>query len=1557
MKYFKSQLLFLLLVIPFIANAQFITTWKTDNPGPSNDNQITIPINGGGYNYNVDWGDGSSDTNLNIEQTHTYAVPGTYTVTITGTFPRIHFNAGGFFGDNTDYGKILTVEQWGNNAWTSMASAFSGCINLRINATDTPDLSGVTDLTHMFQECENLNDDISSWNVSNVTTMIGVFYDAKLFNQPLNAWDVSGVTDMTDLFRDATAFNQPLNNWNVGNVTNMDRTFSFAEAFNNDITTWEVSNVTNMNGMFGGAFAFNQDISFKLGGGNFGGDAWNTANVTNMGSMFSVAIAFNQDISNWNTSNVSNIVSMFSGASAFNQDISGWDISNVTDFRNLFLNANFFNQDLSGWNAFIPNITNMSSMFKGANAFNQDISGWDVSSVTDMSGMFANSTFNQDITGWSVDNVSNFAGMFENNTAFNQDISDINWDIANATDLRSMFKNATAFDQDLGGWDVGNVSLAFDMLDGAGLSVENYDKLLIGWENQNLQSNVNFGASGLFYCAGATARQNMITNRNWFITDAGSGCINVYKGNDTTGPQIFNAQPEVIDFGSINMSGTKSLNFTIENKLAVDITNFNVAISTNTGPAFSVTTTPPTIITAGTPLTISIDFTGLTIASFSETVTFSYNPVVGLSSTFSFDITGEVTLNPEPEIAVFEGNTIYGNTILSGTSTFYMGNQPRESNLTREITITNKGSANLDIDSLSVSAGSFTVPTSGFTVPVDSTQTITITLDGTISGTYSETITIEHNDGNGNEDPFTFTVEGTILGPEIEVYDGINIYSDPQIFSGQGYVVDFGTAIAGTDMVKQIVIINTGLVDLSVLDITISDTEFSIVPALTYPITVPAFVDGIPGADTLDIVLSGTTPGVFNASVSITSDDDAIPIFNFGVTGNIIDPNTPKVYWTDNNEINRSDLDGAGFQQYHTEPAFAPRGIAIDTLNSIVYWTNNWGQIRKGEIDDIGLTNVVDFMNDGIDIPRKMGGLALDVAGDAIYWISAYDGTIKKASLSDPDPANVTTTPIVTDLSNPIGIAINAAAGLMYYTENVPDTGGNNASLHQVQIDGSNDIILSTQTISGQQYTYNDVAVNPTDNSIYWTASNNDIYSPNGNIYEADLADVAGTTVSIPNASPNLPYGIDLDIENKRIYWTDLSEYMSFPPATVNAINIDGSDKKELQSNFPNLNNPLFIALDLSVAVCQDSPTADAGQDVFICSSDNVSLTGSTGGGASSSIWTTSGDGFFNNPSLENAIYTPGSNDVATGSVTLTLTANAINCTPVIDQMVVNISLPITVIDQSATVNVAETATIDVFNGGFVNAGDVITTTLLSQPQKGTVTINNDGTIEYTALEGNVGTDSFDFQIENQCNSTASATIIITIPNTAPSFNDGTASAIPGAPVTINITDLITDLNGNIDLTSIEIIQQPGSGAPATLDADNNLVVDYTGMIFFGVDEIVIRVCDFDGACTEASIFITVEALPIEAYNAVSPNGDGRHDFLEFKYIEAYPENQVKIFSRWGDIVFEIDGYNNQDNIFTGVANKGGNKELPTGTYYYTVVLKLPTDKFQTVKGYFELRR
>ncbi len=222
----------------------FITTWAV-----AAGETITIPTVGSTYNFSINWGEG------NVEElagagpfSHTYAAAGTYTIKIAGVFPRIVFN-GGQEGQQAD--KIQEVQQWGTIAWASMASAFEGCTNLTITATDVPNLAGVTSMTEMFRGAVKINSaTIPTWNVGNVTDMSNMFYGATAFNQDLSTWNVGNVTTMQGMFTGAKAFNQNIAGWNVAQVSNMVNMFYNATAFNQNLSTWQIKALTNADGMF-----------------------------------------------------------------------------------------------------------------------------------------------------------------------------------------------------------------------------------------------------------------------------------------------------------------------------------------------------------------------------------------------------------------------------------------------------------------------------------------------------------------------------------------------------------------------------------------------------------------------------------------------------------------------------------------------------------------------------------------------------------------------------------------------------------------------------------------------------------------------------------------------------------------------------------------------------------------------------------------------------------------------------------------------------------------------------------------------------------------------------------------------------------------------------------------------------------------------------------------------------------------------------------------------------------------------------------------------------------
>ncbi|MCH8558434.1 MAG: BspA family leucine-rich repeat surface protein [Balneolia bacterium] len=257
-----------------------------------------------------------------------------------------------------------------------------------------------------------------------------------------------------------------------------------------------------------------------IGDGNY--DALETSctsGITSTGELFMGKDDFNADIGHWDMSSVTNMGNMFEGASSFNQDIGSWDVSSVEFANSMFYMAESFNQDLNEWD--VGNITAMSWMFWLATDFNGNISDWDVSSALDMQNMFREaSSFNGELSQWNPRFVQDMSGMFYLAVSFNSDIG--SWDVSSVTNMLQMLRSATSFDQDLGSWDVSGVSNLSFFLTNAGLSSQNYDALLLGWNGLSLQNGVEFNAGNSVYTPNAeAARQSIIDQHDWTILDGG----------------------------------------------------------------------------------------------------------------------------------------------------------------------------------------------------------------------------------------------------------------------------------------------------------------------------------------------------------------------------------------------------------------------------------------------------------------------------------------------------------------------------------------------------------------------------------------------------------------------------------------------------------------------------------------------------------------------------------------------------------------------------------------------------------------------------------------------------------------------------------------------------------------------------------------------------------------------------------------------------------------------------------------------------------------------------
>lgn len=90
--------------------------------------------------------------------------------------------------------------------------------------------------------------------------------------------------------------------------------------------------------------------------------------------------------------------------------------------------------------------------------------------------------------------------------------------------------------------------------------------------------------------------------------------------------------------------------------------------------------------------------------------------------------------------------------------------------------------------------------------------------------------------------------------------------------------------------------------------------------------------------------------------------------------------------------------------------------------------------------------------------------------------------------------------------------------------------------------------------------------------------------------------------------------------------------------------------------------------------------------------------------------------------------------------------------------------------------------------------------------------------------------------------------------------------------------------------------------------------------------------CNYlDSVLVEVTTDISDLFKPI---NVITPNNDGDNDFLWFEGLEKFPANNIKVFNRWGNIVYQKIGYQTDEERWDGTYN---GKLLPPGEYYYVL--------------------
>lgn len=281
---------------------------------------------------------------------------------------------------------------------------------------------------------------------------------------------------------------------------------------------------------------------------------------------------------------------------------------------------------------------------------------------------------------------------------------------------------------------------------------------------------------------------------------------------------------------------------------------------------------------------------------------------------------------------------------------------------------------------------------------------------------------------------------------------------------------------------------------------------------------------------------------------------------------------------------------------------------------------------------------------------------------------------------------------------------------------------------------------------------------------------------------------------------------------------------------------------------------------------------------------------------------------------------------------------------------------------------VTSTYFIDADNGTCMNAGGRQPVTVVVNPVP-SVTVTPDATICPTDMVTLVATGGGTYQwstgstndsitvsplvdttysvvVTNSFNCTSTDSVSITLLSSSiTNAEDDSTTVRTNQDTTVDIA--INDVG---DPTTIVVLSEANHGTDTII---NGVLTYRSDENYVGRDTIIYQICD--GICTSlcdtAIVYLTVERdLLIPEF--FSPNGDNMNDNFVILGLEKYPDNSIKIFNRWGNMVFQEAPFNGTwDAVSDG--SLIGSSTLPTGTYYYILDLG---DGSEPMAGYIVVR-
>lgn len=367
--------------------------------------------------------------------------------------------------------------------------------------------------------------------------------------------------------------------------------------------------------------------------------------------------------------------------------------------------------------------------------------------------------------------------------------------------------------------------------------------------------------------------------------------------------------------------------------------------------------------------------------------------------------------------------------------------------------------------------------------------------------------------------------------------------------------------------------------------------------------------------------------------------------------------------------------------------------------------------------------------------------------------------------------------------------------------------------------------------------------------------------------------------------------------------------------------------------------NDVPVATGDAFITNEDTPLLGAADELFINDSDidndpliAVLATGTSNGSillnADGSFEYTPDADFYGSDSFT---YMANDGTVNSNLVTVNITINPVNDAPVAmdDTYTTDEDTPLNIISAGVLTNDSDVE------------GNSITAQVVNSTSNGSLSLNPDGSFNYVPDANFNGSDSFTYVANDGMESSTEATVTIVVNP----VNDAPVAENLWLEVDENVEEYICINASDIDndLLVIGNITTPVFGTTDSIMTDQLCFRYKPKQNQTGPDSFQVEICDND---TCIVITVDLEVIPprdLLIFQALSPNGDARNDEWIIDGITYYPDNQIKIFNRYGQLVYHMKGYNNEDKVWKGESNAGiivnSSQFLPDGTYFYTINL------------------